>query len=165
MTEPTLTTAELKLLAQRERKAQDKRAWRERKAQERAQSALAPNPGGYVTPRAPVHPGKLRKWLRDRHQDYAQRRIGIVELTECRRTAAGIGDLHKAESTVRGADAALRAAEAQERIADALGSLEHGGAAAMFLARLRGPDGLYSGQRRPLPRPMQAVSPTTEGSP
>jgi len=52
-----LTTAELKLLAEREKRASDKRDERSRKATERATSALAPNPSGYVVPAMPVNTG------------------------------------------------------------------------------------------------------------
>lgn len=58
---------------------------------------------------------------------------------------------------------AARAADAQERLVEILASLEHGGAAVAFLARLQ--SGLAEGKRRPLPgRVLQMTPPDGDAS-
>src|SRR5262249_8707775 len=109
----------------------------------------APNPGGYVVPPMPAKLSAIRKWVRCAHDAYSVRKIGLLELTEIRRSATSIGDLYRVGADIRKADAALRAAEAQERMADALAAVEHGGAALVLLQRLQ--SGLTDGPRRPLP--------------
>jgi hypothetical protein len=91
----------------------------------------------------------LRKWVRQAHDAYSRREIGPFELTEIRRSAASVGDLYRTGAELRKAEAATRAAVAQERMADALAAVEHGGAALLMLSRLQ--EGLTEGKRRPLP--------------
>jgi len=50
---------------------------------------------------------------------------------------------------LRKAEAAIRAAQAQERMAEVLAAVEHGGTALLMLARLQ--DSLTDGRRRPIP--------------
>jgi hypothetical protein len=150
---PPLDTAELRLLAEREKAAQIKRAQRARTATERATQALAPNPSGYVVRSMPGGLKAQRKWLRDVQDAYHERKVSVIELTECRRAVSVQAETYKAAAIVRHSWAALRAAMAQERMADVLASLEHGGAAVALLAKLRSADGLIEGARRPLPQP------------
>jgi len=144
-----LTTDELRLLANRQKAAEDKRQQRATRAQERAQQAIAPNPNGYVVPPMPAGLRAQRRWLRDGHDAYSARRIGILELTEMRRSVSAQAETYKAGAVVRQSFAALRSAMATERMAEVLASVEHGGAALMLLSRLQ--DGIGNGQRRPLP--------------
>jgi hypothetical protein len=154
-----LNTRELRKLAEREKKAQDKRAERARTATERATAALAPNPDGYVVPKMPAGLSAIRKWVREAHDAYSARQIGPLELTEIRRSASSVGDLYRTGAELRKAEAAIRAAQAQERLVETLAALEHGGAALAMLVKLQ--DGLTDGRRRPLPgRVLSAVPPT-----
>ena len=155
MTTPGLTTAELRQLANREKRTQDKRAERARKAEERAAAAVAPNPDGYVVPPMPAGLSAIRKWLRAAHDRYSARQIGPLELAEIRRSATSVGDLYRVGADLRKAEAAIRAAEAQERMAEALAAVEHGGAALMLLTRLQ--ESLGEGRRRPLPGRVHAL--------
>jgi hypothetical protein len=148
-TEPTLSTDELKLLALREKKAIDKRGERERKAVEKATAAIAPNPSGYVVPSMPSGLSGVRQWVRRAHDAYSRRQIGVVELAEIRRSASTLGDLYRVGAEIRKAEAAIRAAIAQESMAATLAQVEHGGAALLMLSRLQ--EGLTEGNRRPLP--------------
>jgi hypothetical protein len=143
---------ELDKLIERAKKADDKKAQRARQATERATAALAPNPDGYVVPPMPAGLSAIRKWLRAAHDRYSARQIGPLELTEIRRSASSVGDLYRTGAELRKAEAAIRAAQAQERMAEVLASVEHGGAAVMLLARLR--EGLDEGRSRPLPPAM-----------
>jgi hypothetical protein len=147
-----LNTQELRKLLEREKRAQDKRAQRARQATERATAALAPNPGNYVVPKMPAGLTAQRRWLRDGHDAYSDRKITLLELTEMRRSVSTQAETYKAGAIVRQSFAAERAAAAQERMAEVLASVEHGGAAVMLLARLR--EGLGEGRTRPLPRAM-----------
>jgi len=160
-TEPTLSTAELQLLAQREKKAQDKRAEREKKATERATAALAPNPNGFVVPSMPSGLSPIRRWVRLAHDAYSRRDIGVVELTEIRRSAGTLGELYRVGAELRKAEAAIRAAAAQEKMAETLAAVEHGGAALLMLSRLQ--EGLTQGQRRPLPGRVLTLPTPGEG--
>jgi hypothetical protein len=153
-----LNIDELKLLAERERGAARKREQRSKAAQERAQQALAPNPGGFVVPEMPAGLRAQRRWLRDGHDLYSRRQITILELTEMRRSVSAQADTYKAGAIVRQSLAALRSAVATERMADTLAAVEHGGQALVMLSRLQ--EGLASGQRRPLaPRIVTAMPP------
>lgn len=159
-----LSVPELKLLARRERETQAKRERRARQAVERATAALAPNPDGYVVPAMPAGLSAIRKWVREAHDAYSGRRIGPLELTEIRRSASAVGDLYRTGAELRKAEAAIRAAQAQERLVETLAALEHGGAALAMLVKLQ--DGLTDGRRRPLPgRVLNAVPPTTPAEP
>jgi hypothetical protein len=155
-----LTTRELRRLAVRERETQKKRRQRAEQATARAKQALASNPEGYVVPRMPAGLSAIRKWVRQAHDAYSQRRIGPLELTEIRRSAASVGDLYGKGAEIRKAEAAMRAAEAQERMAEALAAVEHGGAAVMLLTRLQ--ESLTDGRRRPLPGRVHALTSSSE---
>lgn len=155
-----LTTAELRLLAEREKDTQQKRRRRAVLAEERAKAALAKNPDGYVVPEMPAGLGAIRKWVRQAHDAYSRRAIGPLELTEIRRSASSVGDLYRTGAELRKAEAALRAAQAQERMAEALAAVEHGGTALVMLARLQ--ESLTDGRRRPLPGRVHALSAPTE---
>jgi vacuolar-type H+-ATPase subunit I/STV1 len=155
-----LTTAELRRLAKREQEKQQKRRQRARKATDHAKAALAPNPTGYVVPEMPAGLSAIRKWVRQAHDAYSRRQIGPFELTEIRRSASSIGDLYRAGSEIRKAEAALRAAQAQERMAEALAAVEHGGTALVMLARLQ--ESLTDGKRRPLPGRVHALTASSE---
>jgi hypothetical protein len=159
MTE-TVHTRELRKLVERAKKADDKKAQRARHAVERATAALAPNPAGYVVPRMPAGLSAIRKWVRVAHDAYSERKIGPIELAEIRRSASSVGDLYRTGAELRKAEAALRAAQAQERMADALAAVEHGGAAVMLLARLQ--ESLTDGRRRPLPGRVHALTPAPQ---
>jgi hypothetical protein len=152
---PGLNTQELRKLAEREKKAQDKREERARKATERAVAALAPNPDGYVIPKMPAGLSAIRKWVREAHDAYSERKIGPLELAEIRRSASSVGELYRTGAELRKAEAAMRAAQAQEQMAAALAAVEHGGAAVMLLARLQ--ESLTDGRRRPLPGRVHAL--------
>jgi hypothetical protein len=159
-----LTTQELRQIANREKKAQDKREQRARQATERATAALAPNPDGYEIPKMPAGLSAIRKWVREAHDAYSERRIGPLELTEVRRSASSVGDLYRTGAELRKAEAAIRAAQAQERLVETLAALEHGGAALAMLVKLQ--DGLTDGRRRPLPgRALSAVPPSSPAEP
>ncbi len=153
---------QLDKLIERAKKADDKKAQRARQAVERATAALAPNPDGYVVPKMPAGLTAQRRWLRDGHDAYSHRRITLLELTEMRRSVSTQAETYKAGAIVRQSFAAERAAMAQERMADVLASVEHGGAAVMLLSRLR--EGLTDGRTRPLPRavPMRLPPPAVE---
>jgi hypothetical protein len=93
---------------------------------------------------------------------YERGEITSAKLAEARRSASSVGDLYRVGADIRKAEAAIRAAVAQERMAETLAAVEHGGAALLMLSRLQ--EGLADGRRRPLPipgRPMAAL-PTTE---
>jgi len=160
-TEPSLSTEELKLLALREKRAIDKRAERERKGQERAAAALALNPNGYVVPNMPSGLAGVRQWVRRAHDAYSRRQIGVVELAEIRRSASTLGDLYRVGAEIRKAEAAIRAATAQERMAEVLAQVEHGGAALLMLSRLQ--EGLSEGKRRPLPGRVLTLPTSADG--
>ena len=155
---PPLNTEELRRLAQREKNAQDKRQQRARNATERAVAALAPNPSGYVVPTMPAGLRAIRKWLRRQHDAYSRREIGVLELEQCRRSASSVGDLHRVGADMRRAEAATRSAVAQERMAEVLAAVEHGGSAFLMLTRLQ--EGLAEGRRRPIPGAARALPPT-----
>jgi hypothetical protein len=91
-----------------------------------------------------------RKRLRAGHDAYSRRDLGLLELTEMRRSVTTQADTYKAGAIVRQSFAAERSAAAQERMAEVLASVEHGGAAVMLLSRLR--EGQMDGRTRPLPR-------------
>ena len=55
---------------------------------------------------------------------------------------------------------AARVADAQEKMAETLASVEHGGHAVMLLARLQ--EGLTGGARRPLPGRVHALTPAPQ---
>lgn len=97
-----------------------------------------------------------------RHDAYSHRKITLLELTEMRRSVSTQAETYKAGAIVRQSFAAMRAAEAQEKMAEVLASVEHGGAAVMLLSRLR--EGLTDGRARPLPRavPARLQPPTAE---
>lgn len=159
-----LTVDELRLLAHRERNAQKQRDSRRRRAEERAQVALMPNAGGFVIPKMPGTLRGIRKWLRLGHDAYSERKIGVVELAEMRRSASAQGEMYHTGAEIRKGEAAIRAAEAQERMADTLAAVEHGGHALLMLSRLQ--EGLSSGQRRPIPSRLTPLpSPAREESP
>lgn len=153
---------ELDKLIERSKKADDKKAQRARQAVERATAALAPNPDGYVVPSMPAGLTAQRRWLRDGHDAYSHRKVTLLELTEMRRSVSTQAETYKAGAIVRQSFAAERAAMAQERMADVLASVEHGGAAVMLLSRLR--EGLTDGRSRPLPRavPTRLQPPAVE---
>jgi hypothetical protein len=162
--EPTLdrlTVDELKRVAQRERNRINQQRHRAAQATAHAAAALLPNPSGYVVPPVPAGLHKLRKWVRSCHDAYSQRRIGVTELAEVRRSASALGDLYKAGAEVRRSEAALRSAAAQEQLVASLQALEHGGAAVMLLAQLQ--QGLAEGKRRPLPGRVFAAPPVRPG--
>ncbi len=92
---------------------------------------------------------KQRRWLRAGHDAYSARKITLLELTEMRRSVSTQAETYKAGAVVRQSFAAERTAAAQERMADALAAVEHGGAALLMLSRLQ--EGLTEGKRRPLP--------------
>jgi hypothetical protein len=152
-----LTTDELRRLAAREAEAQRKRDERARTAATKARAAVAPNPAGYVVPPMPAGLSAIRKWLRRAHDAYSLRQIGPLELAEIRRSASSVGELYRVGADLRKAEAAIRAAQAQERMAEVLAAVEHGGMALLMLARLQ--DSLTDGRRRPLPG-MARVVPT-----
>jgi hypothetical protein len=158
---PPLSTTELRLLAEREKNAQDKRAQRARNATEKAAAALAPNPTGYVVPPMPAGLSAIRKWVRRAHDAYSRRAIGPLELAEIRRSASSVGDLYRTGADMRKAEAAIRAAQAQEQMAAALAAVEHGGAALVLLQRLQ--NGLTDGPRRPLPAAGRVLPMTPPG--
>lgn len=164
MTEPTLTPAQLEdvaVVAGRERARLAKQQQRARKVEEQAKAAAAPNADGYVVPPMPAGLMKLRRWLRAGHDAYSARRIGLLELTEMRRSVATQSDTYKAGAVVRQSHAAMQAAEAQTRMADVLASIEHGGAVVAFMARLQ--ETVSNGApRRPLPRVRAALPAVTE---
>lgn len=155
-----LSAAELRLLARREQRTEAKRRERARKTEEHAALAMRPNAEGYVVPPVPAGLSAIRKWVRAQHDAYSQRRLGVFELTECRRTMGALADSYRASADLRKAEAAVRAAEAQERMADVLASFEHGGAAVALLARLRE----MPGESKPLPFRRVTVLPKPEGA-
>lgn len=149
---------ELDKLIERSKKADDKKAQRARQAVERATAALAPNPDGYVVPPMPAGLTAQRRWLRDGHDAYSHRRITLLELTEMRRSVSCQAETYKAGAVVRQSFAAERAAMAQEKMAEVLSSVEHGGHAVMLLARLQ--ESLTDGRRRPLPGRVHQLTPS-----
>lgn len=162
--DPSLTPRQLEdiaVVAGRERERVSKQQQRARTAQERAQAATAPNQSGYVVPPMPAGLRRQRKWLRDGHDAYSRREIGLLELTEMRRSVSAQSETYKAGAVVRQSLAAMRAAQAQERMAEVLAAVEHGGAVVGFLARLQ--ESVGNGQRRPLPG-VRAVLPSQSGS-
>jgi hypothetical protein len=129
--------------------------WRDAKRRQRADKAatLAAEAqariAGYTLPRMPAGLRGIRLWLRDAHEAFEAGRITTARLTEARRSASAVGDLYRVGADLRKAQAAIRAAEAQEQMAHALAAVEHGGTAVLMLARLQ--EGLSEGRRRPLP--------------
>src|SRR5262245_59495683 len=144
-----LTPDELKRLAERERWRQDKARRRALRRQELEGQQAAPPGSVYVMPKMPAGLSALRRWLRNCHDAYSRGELTGHGLNEARRSAGALGDLYRAGAEIRKADAAIRASEAQERMAEVLASVEHGGAAVMLLARLQ--ESLADGKRRPLP--------------
>jgi hypothetical protein len=155
MSEPVNLEGELRRLLKREQETARKRRQRAGKAEERARAALTRNPDGYTVPKMPAGLSAIRQWVRRAHDAYSERRIGPVELAEVRRSASAVGDLYRVGAEIRKAEAAQRAALAQERMAEALAAVEHGGAAVMLLARLQ--ESLSEGKRRPLPGRVHAL--------
>ena len=104
----------------------------------------------------------LGRWLRETFNLWSVGRITKAELAEVRRHTATAFDRYRTGAEVRKSKAALRAAEAQERMADVLASLEHGGPAVALLARLRE----MPGETRPLPfrRSMPTTPPQENGT-
>jgi hypothetical protein len=125
---------------------------------------LRPNHGLDARPRAHRDDTDVRAnqpaQLKQAVEFYSARRIGPFELAEIRRSASSVGDLYRTRAELRKAETALRAAQAQERMAEALAAVEHGGAAVMLLARLQ--ESLTDGRRRPLPGRVHA--PDTAGA-
>src|SRR5262245_2415542 len=158
---PPLTTEELRRLAAREAMAQRQRDSRARKALEKAAAAVAPNPGGYTVPPMPAGLWRIRQWVRQAHDAYSARRIGPLELAEIRRSASSVGELYRTSADLRKAEAAIRAAVAQERMAAVLAAVEHGGIALLLLQRLQ--SGLTEGPRRPLPNAHVMPTPPPSG--
>lgn len=148
--ETTVTDTDVKILVGREKARLDKADYRARKAQERAQAAVARNPGNYVAPPPPLSTHARKRWLSDRHVDWTHKRISIIELTEARRTAAELANQDKARAMVRGSLAAMRGAAASEQIADLLAGVKHGGGVAI-LAALRASGEAIGVTRRPIP--------------
>ena len=155
-----MTAVELRTIVRREQATQQKRCQRARKAAEHAQAALAKNPDRFTVPPMPAGLAAIRKWVRQCHDAYSRRAIGPAELTEIRRSASSVGDLYRTGAELRKAAAALRAALAQERMADALAAVEHGGTAVLLLSRLQ--ESLTDGRRRPLPGRVPSL-PMAEG--
>jgi hypothetical protein len=149
-----LTTAELRRLAARAADAERQRKKRAREAMEKAAAAVSPNPDGYVVAPMPGGLSPLRRWVREAHNAYSERKIGPLELAEIRRSATALGELYRVGADLRKAEAAIRAAQAQERMAEVLAAVEHGGTALLMLARLQ--DSLAEGRRRPIPGVVRA---------
>jgi hypothetical protein len=88
--DPPFDMAELRLLAQREEKAADKREYRERQAWAKALAVVTPNASGF---QVPAGLSAIRKWVRGCHDAYSRRLIGPTELTEVRRSAGSLAKL------------------------------------------------------------------------
>ena len=151
MTDPETSPA-VKALAARENAAERQRRSRSSRDMARAEAAMAANPGNFVVPKMPRNIRGLRIWMAEAHDEYSgnvtgQRRVSPIELMEMRRSMTAVLETYKISALVRQARAAMRQAEATERLADALRSMEHGGAAVALLARLRE----MPGESRPLP--------------
>jgi hypothetical protein len=163
-TPSSLSIGELKLLAQREKRTQQKRAERERKAREHQEKAMQANPGGYVVPRMPAGLSRIRKWYRDQHNAFSRRELHAAELKECANSMRVLADSYRASADLRRARAMERSAAAQERMADVLASVEHGGAAVLMLRQMQ--EGLLDGKRKPLPgRAVAMIGPRPNGDP
>ncbi len=132
---------------EREQWRQDKAAQRKRRVEEHARQAMELSPTGYRAPPVPSGLSAIRKWVRKQHDAYSRRDLALPELNECRNTMRALADSYRASADLRKGAAAMRAVEAQERMADVLAQLEHGGAAAALLARLRE----MPGESKPLP--------------
>jgi hypothetical protein len=156
------TPADIRRIANREKRREEKQRERARKVKELSTAAMSRNPGGYVVPDMPAGLSHIRKWVRDAHNAYSRRDITPIELTEIRRTAATMGDLYRTSAELRKGEAAIRAAIAQESMTATLASVEHGGAALLMLSRLQ--DGLAEGKRRPLPARVLTSVPTPTSS-
>jgi hypothetical protein len=128
---------------------------RARKAREHAAAAMQPASNGYIVPPVPAGLSAIRKWLRRQHDAYSRRQLTGPELNECRYTMRAIADSYRASAEVRKSEAVLRAAEAQEHMADVLAQVEHGSAAFVLLERLK--NEVDTGPRRPLPGVRRAV--------
>ena len=160
----SLSADELKLLALREKRTQQKRVERARKATEHADRASQPNPGGYLVPPMPAGLGRIRKWYRQQHDAFSRRELHATELKVCADSMRVLADSYRASADLRRAKAMERTATAQERMADVLASVEHGGAAVFMLQQMR--EGLADGKRRPLPgRPLAMVQGRPDGEP
>lgn len=133
----TPTTLEA-VQAQRQTNRDRKRVERAEATRVREALTMAPNPSGYITPRPPVHYRARKAWLADRHHDYAQRRISIIELDQCRKTADSLANQDKAASMVRQSRAAMKSADAQDKLAALVAGMRDGGVAAALLLSLRG---------------------------
>ena len=116
---------------------------------------MQPAPNGYIVPPVPAGLLAIRKWLRRQHDAYSRRQLTGPELNECRHTMRVITDSYRASAEVRKSEAVLRAAEAQEHMADVLAQVEHGSAAFVLLERLK--HEVDTGPRRPLPGVRRAV--------
>jgi hypothetical protein len=145
-----LTAEELRRVALRERDRRRKQTQRARLVKERAREAVKPNASGYQVPPMPGGLAEIRRWVRSCHDAYSRREIGPIELGEARKSAAAVGELYKVGAEIRKSQAALRSAEAQEKLADSLLEIQHGGVAMLMLARLQ--SALTEGKQRPLPR-------------
>jgi hypothetical protein len=91
----------------------------------------------------------MRRWLRGRPDAFERGAILSARLTEERRTVSTLSETYRVAADLRWAAAAERAAVAQERMAELLAAVEHGGTALLMLSRLQ--EGLVNGPRRPLP--------------
>jgi hypothetical protein len=152
---PAPLTEEQRLEAQRETWRVERAGRRQRQAEERARAA--DQPGTVPTPPMPAGLRAMRRWLRRRHDAYERGEITSARLAEQRRTVSALGDTYRVGAELRKAEAAIRAAEAQERMAELLASFEHGGAVVGLLASLRAGDAALGGPRPRLPRPTTAA--------
>ena len=154
---PPLDTAELRLLASREKEAQRKREERARTARERAQAADVP--AAVPLPPMPASLTGIRRWLRLAFDQYERGQRSSARLEQARAQARTIGDMARAEAETTKAKAAMLSAKSSERIADALAAFEHGGAVVGLVTALRAGDAALGGAPRPrLPRPTTALS-------
>lgn len=104
--------------------------------------------GSFVVPPIPADLGDQQEWHRFVADAYLRGEVDEDTMGKVRVIFRDQRDAFRVAYEGDKARAALRIADSQERMADVLASLEHGGAAVVMLQRLA--EGV-AGRRRPLP--------------
>lgn len=162
MTEPE--SPAVAALAARDNAAERQRRSRSTRDESRAVAAMASNPDGYVVPKMPRNIRGLRAWMAEAHDEYSgnvtgQRRISPIELMEMRRSMTAVLETYKIQALFTQAKAAVRQAEATERLADLVSTMQHGELATVLWAQLRTSDAPKRKAPWREPKPLPAGDP------
>lgn len=108
-----------------------------------------------VIPSMPARGGDIQAWVRMLTDGYMLGAVEAEKLREARRSAACVWEGERTKADVKRAEAAMVAAQAQERMGEVLAAFEHGGPAVAMLARLQ--EGVETKRRRALPGRVKAL--------